>query len=167
MFSEVFVCPQGSQSRSRGSQSWRGLWSRGVSSGGLCSKGLCPGVSVQWGLCPGRSLSGSLCPGGSLSRGSLSREISVWRVSVQGVGLCPGGGSLSRGWISVQGVDLCPGDESLSRGWVLCPGRGSLSGRPPYGKEWVVRILLECILVGKFEHTVSGLYLNISRNWRY
>ena len=43
--------------------------------------------------------------------------------------------------------------ESLSRGslsrvsvWGLCKG-GSLSGRPPYGTEWAVPILLECILV--------------------
>ena len=62
-----------------------------------------------------------------------------------GQGLCPGG--------------LCPGslcpEGSLSRG-SLCPGGalypgglwgGSLSGRPPYGYVWAVRILLECILV--------------------
>ena len=74
------------------------------------------------GLCPEGSLSrGGLCPGG----GSLSRG----RVSVQGKGfclgdLCPGGvsvqrGSLSKG-VSVQREDLCPGEG-------LCPGGGSLS----------------------------------------
>ena len=56
------------------------------------------------------------------------------------------------GGVSVQG-DLCPGVGDL------CPGIGglrpgmevslswSLSGTPPYGKERVVRILLECILL--------------------
>ena len=46
--------------------------------------------------------------------------------------------------VSVQGI-LCPG-VSVQESLGLCPG-GSLSGRPPYGKEWEVRILLECILV--------------------
>ena len=62
-------------------------------------------------------------PGGSLSGGSLSK------------GLCPGG-SLSGGSLS---GGLCPGRVSLSR--------GSLLGRPPYGNERAVRILLECILI--------------------
>ena len=62
--------------------------------------------------------------------GCLSRAVSVHR------GLCPGG-FLSRR-VSVQG-GLSP-HGSLSR-------RVSLSGRPPYGKEQAVRILLECILV--------------------
>ena len=79
------------------------------------------GVFVQW---------------GSLSRGTLSR----W-VSVQG-GLCPGG-SLSGGLCP---GGLCPGG-SLSRG--ISVQEGSLLGRPPYGNEQVVRILLECILVPK------------------
>ena len=60
-------------------------------------------------------------------------------------GLCPGGGSLSRGRVSVQGEGLCPGGGSLSTGvsvlGVLCQG-GS-----PYGKEWAISILLECFLV--------------------
>ena len=82
---------------------------------------------------------------------SLSRGVSFQGISVQG-GLCRGlcaGGSLSRG-ISFRGVsahgNLCPGG--------FCP-RGSLSRRglcprdppPPHGKERVVHILLECILV--------------------
>ena len=70
------------------------------------------GVSVSGPMfLPGVSVWGSLSVGslsrGSLSRwglqGSLSRVVSVWRVSVQG-GLCLEG---------------------------LCPG-GSLSGRPPW-----------------------------------
>ena len=123
MFSHVFVCPH-----------WG--WGR-VGEGGLS---LCPGVSFQGGLCPGRSLSGGLCflrclsvhgglglclgvsVWGSLSRESLSREVSVQGVSVQG-GLYLG--------VSVQGGFL---------------SRGSLSGRPPYGNERAVCILLECIL---------------------
>ena len=51
-------------------------------------------------------------------------------------GLCPGG-SLSGG-ISLQG-DLCLGRGSLSRGLYQVD--------PPVSKAWVVRILLECILV--------------------
>ena len=76
-----------------------------------------------------------LCMEGGLCQGrSLSRGVSVQRVSVQGV--------------SVKGC-LCLGD--------LCPvgfrSSGSLSNgvfvreTPPYGKEWAVCILLECILV--------------------
>ena len=58
---------------------------------------------------------GGLCPG----RGSLSREgVSVWGVSVQGV--------------SVQGVSI----------WEIPPDRD-----PPYGNERAICILLECILV--------------------
>ena len=99
---------------------------------------------------------------------SLSRGVSVWRVSVQG-GLCPGGlcpgglcpGGLCRG-VSVQGVGgLCQGRRGLCPGGLhlgglclggLCPG-GSLLGRPPrqrphqYSNKWAVSILLECILV--------------------
>ena len=85
---------------------------------------------------------GSLCPGGVVSvqgQGSLSRVwVSVQEgVSVQGSlskgwGLCPGGGSLSKGGLCL-GVSVQGG--SLSRGG-LCPGGvsvqgGSLSGRPP------------------------------------
>ena len=79
-------------------------------------------VSVQGCLCPGDH-----CPWGSLSKGdSLS---SGEEVPVQGGGgLCPGR--------SLSG--LCPG-------WSL--SGGSVSGRPPYGNEWAVHILLECILV--------------------
>ena len=64
----------------------------------------------------------------SLSRGSLSREVSVWgslsRESLSG-GLCPGEG------ISVQGV-YAEGRGSWSMGSLsggFCPG-GSLSGCP-------------------------------------
>ena len=76
---------------------------------------------------------------GSLSRGSLSRRVSVEEgVSVQG-GLCPGG--LCPG-VSVQ-EGLCP-EGSLSGG--VCLG-GFCQGYLPYGTEWAVHILLECILV--------------------
>ena len=61
---------------------------------------------------------GGSLSGGSLSRGSLSK------------------GSLSKG-VSVQGVSI----QGVSVRW------GSLSGKPPYGKEQAVRILLECFLV--------------------
>ena len=48
--------------------------------------------------------------------------------------------SVHRG-VSVQG------EGSLSRlEGGICPG-GSLSQRPPYGNDWAVCILLECILV--------------------
>ena len=36
---------------------------------------------------------------------------------------------------------------SLSMGSGVSVQGGSLSGRPPYGTEWAIRILLECILV--------------------
>ena len=69
----------------------------------------------------------------------MSRGVSVWRVSVQGVsfqgGLCPGG-SLSGG--------LCPGVSSggsLSRG--LCPGGLCQADLPLYGNERAVRIPTE------------------------
>ena len=51
--------------------------------GGLCKRGSLS-RGVRWGR-GAVSVKGDLCPEGSLSRG----------VSVQGVGLCPGGGSLS------------------------------------------------------------------------
>ena len=72
----------------------------------------------------GGSLSREVFVQGSLSRGCLSRGLCL-------EGLCPGG-SLSGGF--------------LSRG---CLSRGvSVKGdSPPYGKERMVCILLECILV--------------------
>ena len=73
-----------------------------------------------------------LCPGGS-----LSRLVSVQRVSVQG-GLCPGG-YLSKGYLSrgFQSGGLCPG-RYLSRGSLsrrgLCPRSWRpLSPNPGYG----------------------------------
>ena len=73
-------------------------------------------VSVQGGICPGVRV--SVQRWGSLSRGG---------------GLCPGGGSLSRGGVSVQGWGLCPGGlflgGSLSGG--LCLG-GLCHRTPPY-----------------------------------
>ena len=72
-------------------------------------------------LLPGpMSLLGGLC----LWSHVLSRVVSVQ------------GGSLSRG--------LCPG--GLSPGGSLSRGV-SIREIPPYGEEWVVRILLECVLV--------------------
>ena len=41
------------------------------------------------------------------------------------------------------GRSFCPEDS-------LCP-RGSLSGRPPYGQQWSLRVLLVCILVWRLE----------------
>ena len=53
-------------------------------------------------------------------------------------GLCPGG-SLSKGGFCPGG--LCP------KGAALCPNKGGLCPGASYGNEWVVSILLECILV--------------------
>ena len=64
------------------------------------------GSLFRGGFCPGGLYPGGLCPGGPLSRG----------VSIQGKGLYPGEGSLSRERVSVQGKGLCPGEGSLSRG---------------------------------------------------
>ena len=145
-------------SPSKGSPS-RGFPSRGVSVQGRLHPGsllpgeslsvgsLSKGVSVQGGLCPL-----GLCTGGPLSReGSLSKGVSIKRgVSVQGVSVkrgvsvqevsvksrsVEGGNCLGRPvqWISVQG-DLCQGDTP--------PDRDS-----PYGNEWMVHILLACILI--------------------
>ena len=75
-------------------------------------------------------------------------EVSVQGISVQGVSLFSWRGSLFSGvGVSIQGDrGLCPGGGgSLSSG-VSIEG-GSLSGRPLYGKERTVRILLECTLV--------------------
>ena len=72
----------------------------------MLREGLCLG-----GLCSREGHSGGVCQGGSLSGGSLSMGISVYEdlcpggVSVQGVGLCPEGGSLCPG-VSVQGVSV-------------------------------------------------------------
>ena len=51
--------------------------------------------------------------------------------------LCPGGLCLGGG--------ICPG--GLCPGWGVSVQGGSLSRRPPYSNERVVRILLECILI--------------------
>ena len=61
----------------------------------------------------------------------MTREVSVQ----EGLG-GGGGGSVLEGFCLVG---------SLSRG--LSVQEGYLSGRPPYGNERTVRILLECILV--------------------
>ena len=108
--------------------------------GGLCSGGR--GVSVQGGLCPAVSLSGAslsrgVCPGMSLSRQSpCLGGVSVRGVSGQGEGLCPGGGSLSRGRVSVQGKGLCQ--------------RGLCQGDPLYSNKRVVCILRECIIYNEY-----------------
>ena len=90
--------------------------------------------------------------------GSLSREVSV-QGCLCAEGLCPGrlcqgmslpGGSLSSGvsvqWISVQ--------------------RGLCQGDPPYGKEWVVCILLECILVNFLFSRTKFQKLKSSIGWQ-
>ena len=154
MFSQVSVCLQGGLGLCPGgSLSREGLCPGGLCLGGLCLAGFLPrenlhpgcgclsrgggGVSVQGGFCLGALWQG-LCPGG----------LCPGKFSVQGVGLCPGCGSLSRG-VSVQGGH-CPGGSGGPRGSLggLCP-RGVFvgGGRPPYGNVRAVRILLECILV--------------------
>ena len=61
-----------------------------------------------------------------------------------------GGGSQFR-WVSIQGVSVKGVSvEGVSVQRVSVQGflsGGSLSGRPPYSKDWAVRILLECLLV--------------------
>ena len=79
MFSQVFVCPRGGGSLSRG--------------------GLCPGGSLsRGGHCPGGSLSGlcrgGLCAGGVTVQGGLC-QVSVWGGGLYPlVYLCPVGGGL-------------------------------------------------------------------------
>ena len=116
----------------------RGFPSRGSQSRGVSIQGVSvQGVSV-WGV----SVQGISVQGGSVQR-SLSRGVSVHD------GLCPGGlcpGGLCPGGLCPGG--FCPGGLSVQRGLCLA---GSLFGgvleTPPYGNEWAVRILLECILV--------------------
>ena len=62
----------------------------------------------------------------------MSKGVSVWGVSVQEEGLCPGGGSLSRRRVSVQEEGLCPGGGSLS--WRPPPHRTVMCGR--YASYW-------------------------------
>ena len=76
-------------------------------------------------------------------------------VSVQGVSVqvsVRGGGGLCPGVVSVEGRGSFSGGVSVRGGSLsmggLCPGEGGLChGDPQYSNEWVVRILLECILV--------------------
>ena len=124
--------------------------------GGLCpggvSGGLCQGVSVRGVSVRGVSVRGvyvqwGLSLGGSLSRGSLSSGSLSWG---EGGGFCPGSsvwglcpeGGLCPG-VSVEG-GLCPEGSLCLEG--LCQG-GPPAESTPYGKEWAVLILLECILV--------------------
>ena len=58
--------------------------------------------------------------------------------------LFTGGGCLHPGGL-FPGEGLCPLGGSLSRG--VCLGGVSVMGTPSYGNERAVRILLECILV--------------------
>ena len=92
-------------------------------SGGSLSRGICPGGSLsrraslsKKGLCP----RGSPSEGVSVQRGSLSRGVSVWEVSVQGESLSRGR-SLSKGGLCLG--SLCP--EGISVQGALCP-RGGL-----------------------------------------
>ena len=90
--------------------------------------------------------------------------LSVQGVPVQGVsvicpgglclgGLCPGrslsGGSLSS-WVFVLGVSVQGG---LQEKRVRHPDRD-----PQYGSEWVVRILLECILVASYFYVPTRMH---------
>ena len=100
-----------------------------------------------------------VCPQGGIWEGggegnSMSRAVSVQGVSVQG-GLCLGV-SLSRG-VSFQGVSVRE---------TPLPDR-----EPPYSKEQVVCILLECILVGSFlvrhpliTHISVEYYIHVMRS---
>ena len=104
------------------------------------------GFSVQGGLCPGVSLSRLVSVWGSSSRG-----VCVQGVSVPG-DLSPG--DLSPGGSFQGGLclgDPCPGGSlssgvSIQRG-VLVQGISARETPLPYGKERVVRILLECIVL--------------------
>ena len=72
------------------------------------------------------------------------------------------GGGLCLGGISVQGVSsggLYPGGLCLG---VSVQGRGFRGETPPYGNEWAVRILLECILVPKNTFT-KKIFINNSQ----
>ena len=79
--------------------------SKGISHLRLSSLDYCPQGNVFTPVCDSvhRGGPGGLCPRGPLSGGLCQG------VSVQGRGLCPGEGSLSRGGVSVQGRGLCPG----------------------------------------------------------
>ena len=132
IFSAVFVCPEAGGGFSVSVQEC------------LCLGDLCPGGSLSGGLCLG-----DLCPGGVSVKG-----VSVWGSL--------SGGSLSRGGLC-QGGFLSRGslpEGSLSRGPCpggLCPGV-SLSGRPTYGNERAVHILLEFILVFTTNHEEADNY---------
>ena len=79
--------------------------------------------------CEGNVFTGLSAHRAVSGQGGFCLGVSVQRGLCQG-SHCPGGGSLSRGSLSRRPLSW----ESLSRG-------GSLSGRPPYGKEQAVRIL--------------------------
>ena len=82
---------------------------------------------------------------GSLpGEGSLSREVSVQGVSVQGR-------SLSRG-VSVQGVLV----------WGYLSMGVSIRETLLYGKEWAVCIPLECILVSNQRSISSHIYKSLA-----
>ena len=84
-------------------------------------------------------------PGPCSFCGSLSLVPCSFEGSLSSGGLCPGEISVQRG-VSVWGVSLSR--VSLYRGISVRSGK-SPDRDPPYGEEWVVRILLECILVSK------------------
>ena len=126
MFSQVFVCPEGS--------------------------GLCRGVGF---LSEGSLSRDVSVPGGSLSRGvfvqgSLSRGVSVWGPTC--VYFCRGSLSSCPEVSSVQGVSV---QKGVSVQEVSVQEGGSLSRKvglceeefPPDGREQAVRIQLECIFV--------------------
>ena len=88
---------------------------------------------------------------------SVQGGLSVWWVSVQW-GLCPGGLCPWEGF--------CPGGRSVSRGESV--SRFSVRETPLYGKEWVVRMLLECflvflILVPVLDHSLSEVFQSTDR----
>ena len=126
----VILFTGGSLSRGRSLSVGRVSVQGSLSKGSLYPEGLYLG-----GLYPGLgSLSRGLCLWGLYPRGSLSGEVSVWQVSVQVEGLCPGvsvwkflsGGYLFR-WLG-RALDMASGGRVCSHTrWLMELVLGTLS----------------------------------------